>query len=629
MLPEELRKHIPEIVKNCEIVTKQMNELLLKLQSGKLGRRIQWALAEKQEMNALRSSLESNKTALGVALTVGTISLLADQKAKAIDQTKDITAMVENVRDISTTTSRIDFKVDDLAEGIAELRGQLAYFSVASKQQSTGHVFVEQSKAYAESTLQPLKQHISVRDQMSTGNDQTFIQAALGLLSLDPPQFQESEAKTPAKVNVCPNCATSAETVEGVRESQVMQQQGVQEQGRPWDLRRKDQDEIAYLTEEVDRLQKANSDVENRLSARMNEMKESARTKESRIKGLLTELGLLQAVLLVVRSKKQPQKYYYPITLQTVEGVERALGESMRTLDRVFIMSTGEILQLHNDLCLLQRLYGRSVEEISTAAASTAEQETIAIYTGSCKSKGLVISPRLYQPRRGRLRNRPYCSPPELLLLLKDLSLRAFGLESQGISRDQACEDLLHICAERMIQPRDADGTNFGHLKHFLVRRASTTRLAYWFSSDHICFELEIGSRRVGNDELLSAFEPHQLSRICVVREETSNGSLLSDTLSEQQVLSGRSSLLGSSTLTEETQISGSPDLNGPSEATPFKSTTLAIDEVHRTPADFESEHTYHHNGGSMATIPDVNNATGSLDPKKYMLSFIKRRGRS
>jgi poly-beta-hydroxyalkanoate depolymerase len=41
VLPKDIRQHIPEVLKNCEMITKQMNELLLKLQSGKLGRCIQ------------------------------------------------------------------------------------------------------------------------------------------------------------------------------------------------------------------------------------------------------------------------------------------------------------------------------------------------------------------------------------------------------------------------------------------------------------------------------------------------------------------------------------------------------------------------------------------------------------
>jgi hypothetical protein len=132
VLPEDIRQHIPEVLKNCEMITKQMNELLLKLQSGKLGRRIQWAFAERQEMHTLRSSLESNKTALEIALSMGTIQLLTQQKSAFQSQTGDIAVVIQQTEQISLTTTKIDHKMDDIGHALDDLCFQFSKLSQSS-----------------------------------------------------------------------------------------------------------------------------------------------------------------------------------------------------------------------------------------------------------------------------------------------------------------------------------------------------------------------------------------------------------------------------------------------------------------------------------------------------------------
>jgi len=70
---ENMNHQIKAILVNVELVFDEMRQLLFNLSSGRLGRRTQWGLAEQEAMNKLRSSLESNKTALEIALTMGTI----------------------------------------------------------------------------------------------------------------------------------------------------------------------------------------------------------------------------------------------------------------------------------------------------------------------------------------------------------------------------------------------------------------------------------------------------------------------------------------------------------------------------------------------------------------------------
>lgn len=84
--PAEMKTQIHEILLNIEVITQQINDLLTLLSSGKLGRRILWAFHGQDETNKLRSSRESNKSALDMALTIGTISMLGQQKRKVVKQ---------------------------------------------------------------------------------------------------------------------------------------------------------------------------------------------------------------------------------------------------------------------------------------------------------------------------------------------------------------------------------------------------------------------------------------------------------------------------------------------------------------------------------------------------------------
>jgi hypothetical protein len=69
--PESLEKSLTEVLRNCDRVTTQMKVLLDKLSSMKLGRRIQWAVEGRGEMDKLRSSPEAHKSAIEIALEMG------------------------------------------------------------------------------------------------------------------------------------------------------------------------------------------------------------------------------------------------------------------------------------------------------------------------------------------------------------------------------------------------------------------------------------------------------------------------------------------------------------------------------------------------------------------------------
>ena len=66
--PAGLRENLIGVLKHCDSVVKEMAALLRKLHSTNLLRKIQWTINGKDDMNRLRSSLESHKSALEIAL---------------------------------------------------------------------------------------------------------------------------------------------------------------------------------------------------------------------------------------------------------------------------------------------------------------------------------------------------------------------------------------------------------------------------------------------------------------------------------------------------------------------------------------------------------------------------------
>lgn len=89
-LPDNLRRQIMEVLLRCDAVVQQINDKLLKVQQGLLGRRIQWSLTDKNETNSLRSTLESYKSALNITLSTGLISILASNSSPFQAQRRDI-----------------------------------------------------------------------------------------------------------------------------------------------------------------------------------------------------------------------------------------------------------------------------------------------------------------------------------------------------------------------------------------------------------------------------------------------------------------------------------------------------------------------------------------------------------
>lgn len=128
-LPPTIKQQVLQIIVNCDVVTQQMNDLLVKLTSGRLGRRIQWSLTDKDEVNRLRSSLEANKSALEIALILGTISMLT-QNSRSVSSGGANLDIVSHFHSIQDSNMQINTKVGQLAINQDET------FSILSHQQA-------------------------------------------------------------------------------------------------------------------------------------------------------------------------------------------------------------------------------------------------------------------------------------------------------------------------------------------------------------------------------------------------------------------------------------------------------------------------------------------------------------
>jgi hypothetical protein len=83
-------------------------------------------------MHTLRSSLELNKTALEIALSMSTIQLLTQQKSAFQSQTGDIAIVIQQTEQISLTTTKIDHKMDDIGHALDDLCFQFSKLSQSS-----------------------------------------------------------------------------------------------------------------------------------------------------------------------------------------------------------------------------------------------------------------------------------------------------------------------------------------------------------------------------------------------------------------------------------------------------------------------------------------------------------------
>jgi len=175
----EMREQIRKILVNIEFVFNEINAILRRLSSGRLGRRVQWTVSERDTMSKWRSSLEANKAALDIALTTNTISMLAQQWTSLDKQGNDLKTVLEQTHAISLTTTTISNKLDALTvaqrdisnlssitEEMTNLRQQMSGLSKENQQKI--QVFMNQSEACMQSMLDRVSSELSSRQLLQT-----------------------------------------------------------------------------------------------------------------------------------------------------------------------------------------------------------------------------------------------------------------------------------------------------------------------------------------------------------------------------------------------------------------------------------------------------------------------------
>jgi hypothetical protein len=71
--PDNFSGNLLSVLGNCGVVVKDIADLLARLQASVSGGRVQWPISGRNEVNRLRSSLESHKSALEIALDMMTL----------------------------------------------------------------------------------------------------------------------------------------------------------------------------------------------------------------------------------------------------------------------------------------------------------------------------------------------------------------------------------------------------------------------------------------------------------------------------------------------------------------------------------------------------------------------------
>lgn len=162
----ELEVSIHKVLVNIELCCGQIESMLAKLKASRFGRPVKWATLQKDQMNQLRSSLETYKTALQMALQLNTISIVVKETQRL---TASQSSLAQQVDEAYATMQQINQKVDGIAraqerspalqrihEAMANLSSSIK--DVASRNDNLS-LLIQQSCKFARESLTPI-QHI-------------------------------------------------------------------------------------------------------------------------------------------------------------------------------------------------------------------------------------------------------------------------------------------------------------------------------------------------------------------------------------------------------------------------------------------------------------------------------------
>jgi len=146
--PEALKRNLIAILANVDHVTKEMDTLLKRCSAEGVGQSVKWSVANRDEAVRLRDSLEAHKSAIEIALELGSLTL-----ATAIK--RDVSVIKRNVTAVAGVREDLA-QLSDLKGEITALRMQLLSIQDSNATMKLPlQRFLDESVAYAESVADP------------------------------------------------------------------------------------------------------------------------------------------------------------------------------------------------------------------------------------------------------------------------------------------------------------------------------------------------------------------------------------------------------------------------------------------------------------------------------------------
>ena len=118
--PKASRKCLQGALLNIDVVTQQVKDLLQRLSSGRLGRRIQWTMQSKDTVDRLRTSLETQKSTIEIALQCGSIQILCAIQRQLEKPAQDFTRLENTTQAIRDDTRELRRDAVDIKQLIRQ-----------------------------------------------------------------------------------------------------------------------------------------------------------------------------------------------------------------------------------------------------------------------------------------------------------------------------------------------------------------------------------------------------------------------------------------------------------------------------------------------------------------------------
>jgi hypothetical protein len=157
--PDASRKGIEQALLNIDVLTQQVKDMLQKQSSARLGQRIQWTAQSRDTVDRLRSSLETQKSALEIALQCGSLQILCAMQRQVGKSGRDVYDITDDTEAILGSPAAIPRDAVDITELICQesnaLRAEIASFQNAKALSVELREFLVESQLYLRSVTNP------------------------------------------------------------------------------------------------------------------------------------------------------------------------------------------------------------------------------------------------------------------------------------------------------------------------------------------------------------------------------------------------------------------------------------------------------------------------------------------